>query len=209
MKKSNVDIPCFLELKEYPIDDFKKIFGDNFEKVIFSLSKRSIYKETNGKFTLEYVGILCFNDIIISILPKFFNSDMLKKSLKIKNIKLTVDVLKKYNNLSLEESLDTFDTTNKSNLNNKLALVDFLFKDYMEYGIYENHIDTYEINGEGEISWENTIENECAYLIKDRPIYLDLWTSNTVSNEEDYIRKLHQYILDKCVEYASNLEIQK
>ena len=118
--------------------------------------------------------------------------------------------LKRYNRVSIDEQLETSGKQEeKYKFNNMFAIMDFLFKDYIEYNIYENHIEKYELNGEGEINWEYTIETENAYLSNERPVYLNYWTSDSESNDDDFIRNLHKHILNLCVKRISKSEIQE
>ena len=204
-----MEIQCFYELDRNPITDLKLRLGENFEKVSDFLAKREIYREEGEFFYLKYVGLISLEEIIIPVLPKFLKYKNTSPIKAIDSLKLTINTLKKYDSSSEEDIFNFSSLDSPESLNSKLALIDFLLKDFMEYGLYENHIETYELNGSGEIDWENTIENQQAHYIKGKPFYLDLWTVDTVSNEENYIRRLHQFILNCCIEYASNLEIQK
>ena len=203
-----MSIPCFYELDWRSRDNLEVDFGKDYKDIISTLGARGLYKEDKNGYKLEYVGIISYKDKIIPVLPKFLKKSNLINTKELDVLKTTIDVLKKYDSIS-HDDFHSSSGISRNFLNSKLALIDSLIKDFIEYGLYESHIETYEISGDGEIDWENTIENEQAYLIKGNPIYLDLWTSETVSNDGNYIRRLHEYILNTCIEYLSNLEIQK
>jgi len=202
-------IVYFIELERYNTYTINTKLGEKFKRYIQELSLKEIYKQdSNDEFYFKYVGLICVEDLIIAILPKYLTIESDEKNKE--NITLIMKVLKKYNSISIDEQLETLGSEEeKSKFNNMFAIIDFLFKDYIEYDIYENYIEKYELNGEGEINWEGTIENESAFLVKKRPIYLDYWTRDIESNDNDFIRNLHKHILNLCVLDINKSEIQK
>ena len=205
-------IKYFLELERYDSYKINTILGEKFKKYIQELSLKEIYKQdSNGEFYFKYVGLICVEDLIIAVLPKYLEGTTHKDNeINKKNLTLTMKSLKKYNRVSIDEQLETLGKQEeKYKFNNMFAIIDFLFKDYIEYNLYENYIEKYELNGEGEINWEYTIESETAYLSNKRPIYLNCWTNDSESNDGDFIRSLHKHILNLCVKRIIDSEIQQ
>lgn len=102
-----------------------------------------------------------------------------------------------------------FTSEDKHELYHKFSLIDYLLKDYYEYGIYENTLDILDEKGFGEISWEETIERETAYLNKEKPVYLNFWTHEVDSDLSNYITLLHQFILNESIKYLRTNEANK
>lgn len=205
-------IKYFLELKRYSSYEINSFLGEKFKNYIQELSLKEIYKQdSNGEFYFKYVGLICVEDLIIAVLPKYLEVESNKNSeINKENLSRTMKALKKHNRVSIDEQLETLGKQEeKYKFNNMFAIIDFLFKDYIEYNIYENHIEKYELNGEGEINWEHTIETENAYLSSGRPVYLNYWTNDTKSNDDDFIRSLHKHILNLCVKRITQSEIQR
>ena len=89
-----------------------------------------------------------------------------------------------------------FLSNNEKNKNyNLLALAIDLYDDYHINGLYSNEKTIIEENGEGEILWDKTINEKDAYFINDVPFYLDFFSVNKETNEEDFFRRLHRCII--------------
>ncbi|MFZ3588908.1 LlaJI family restriction endonuclease [Bacillus sp. DJP31] len=95
---------------------------------------------------------------------------------------------------------------NEANLN-LLPIIDFLFADYIEHGLYTNEIKDYEQNGEGDINWNLTIEEEDAYLANGQAIYFNLITDFERTDEQDFIRHVHMHVLTECNQYLQALSV--
>ena len=52
-----------------------------------------------------------------------------------------------------------------------------------------------EINGEGQILWERTIDESNPYMNNGVPVYLDMHTQINILDESDTIRRLHAAII--------------
>lgn len=81
---------------------------------------------------------------------------------------------------------------------NMLAIMLFLINDYYESGLYSNQRSVLEVNGEGEINWDTTINESFAFLIENRPVYTNLYTNNTIDDTDSIIRRIHQSIISYC-----------
>lgn len=204
-------INYFYELKHYSKLKVEEIFGKElFKEIRDYLLVNRYCIENQETFQFDYVGVILIKNRIISILPKYLKSINFDTStIKREYTELIVQVLKKYNKSSMDISDLYFNSEDKHLLYHKFSVIDYLLKDYYEYGIYENTVDILEENGFGEISWDDTIENETAYLSKNKPIYLNLWTHEVDSDISNYITLLHQFILNESISYLKSSEINK
>ena len=57
-----------------------------------------------------------------------------------------------------------------------LAVILYLLNDYYEYGVYNNTEEILEVNGEGDILWNRTIDDGFAIIEDGRPYYTELIT---------------------------------
>ena len=74
----------------------------------------------------------------------------------------------------------------------------FFLEDYYEFGIYTKTRRVLEINGNGEINWDRTINN-IALIVKDNiPYYFDLYTKFNINDLSDYFRLFHEHIVTTC-----------
>ena len=65
-----------------------------------------------------------------------------------------------------------------------------MYDDYHINGLYSNEKTIIEENGEGEILWEKTINEKDAYFVNNVPFYLDVFSVNKETNEEEILRRL-------------------
>lgn len=194
----------FYELDLVSEDSLNNLFKDETDKIINLFLKEGIYKKYGNFFLLEYVGIIAYNKIIIAVLPKFLKKADFSYEKKGEILKLIIEVIKRYKNDII------FNTEQSENIGeNIFAIIDYFFKDYINNGLYKTFIEKLKFNGNGEIDWEETIENENSYLINDFPVYLNFYTEETENDNNDFIQKVHKYILYRCKNYLLNSEIQK
>ena len=203
---NNLKLNFFYELDRDIQSNLSKVFRNDSEKIYDLLLKKGIYKkeENEDVFSLEYVGIIAYKETVISVLPKFLRRYNLSEKEKCEALKLTINVIKKYTNDN-----DTIIGTEESNLSggSLFSLIDYFFKDYLKNGIYENYIDKKEFNGEGEINWEETLESETAYYIDEKPVYLNFLTEELEDDEDNFIKKIHKYILNNSARYLKESQI--
>lgn len=144
------------------------------------------------EYVFDFVGVVMVEEYVFKCYPKYISSatelmNQLKKVLK---------VIKKYNDK--EQLVYLFNGEDENKIFNRLAVSLDLLEDYYEYGIYTNQHDVIEINGEGEILWDRTINETFAIMQNNRPYYVELQTQKTVDDEMDYVRRLHECVLSKC-----------
>ena len=83
----------------------------------------------------------------------------------------------------------------KSNYVNILGVAFQLLKDYLQNGVYESEQNIVEINGDGELLWNQTISLNDAYIVENVPIYFDWFTLNQENNINNFFHRLHRIIL--------------
>lgn len=143
-------------------------------------------------YVFTFVGVLTVGNIVIKCFPKY----LLTKKAPLEEMKQVLKVLNKYN--SKEQIINLFNGDEEERAFNLLSIILYLINDYNENGAYINQQDIIETNGEGEILWDNTINETFAIISNNRPFYTELQTINTVSDEMDYFTRLHRYIVTEC-----------
>lgn len=141
-----------------------------------------------------FVGIIIVNDFVLKIYPKYFLNDEEDEDKIVPKFKIIIKVLEKYNKLKEQVVKMVNDTTEKSFFN-IFALELFLIKDYLENGTYRNSKNITEINGLGEILWEQTVNETHAIMLKNKPYYMELKTTKTVNDNSDFIKRLYECVL--------------
>lgn len=196
------------------IEKFQCKEENEFAKILEILNKFSIMKKVNDKskqnqdisslveedfesqnnsseikYKFEYVGIVVVEGLVIKCYPKYiFNNNEPTDELK-----QVIKVIRKFNNKP-----QYLDIGSDENSSNKLPAMLYLIEDYFDYGIYSKIEDTIEINGDGEIDWDMTI-NECMPIISNnKPYYTEVYTIATKDDESEFLKRLHQCILTLC-----------
>ena len=206
------DIIYFKELKRYDKEKIEKHFEKKSYTALLELKSEGYLKrDKNGYLYFDYTGIIYIQDQITAILPKITTeSDMHFREKCEEHLKLTVDLLKMEQKI-LTDNILKIEGIPDSNFSpdSRIPLMDFFFRDYTEYGIYENENEQHIINGRGEVNWELTVEEGEAFLNRGKPVYLNLYTRYGKLDEDDYIMELHKLILNECIKTAGQLTVQK
>lgn len=211
----------FRELKHYKIHDITKelnnISVDDTKRLVGILKKYGVVKavkaskpefddlsnadiiltdvvENNDdiEYVFDFVGVIMLEQQVFKCYPKYIKSS----NEPIDQLKQVLKVIKKYN--GKEQLVHLFNGEDEDKLFNRLAVSLHLLEDYFQNGIYTNQHEVIETNGEGEILWDKTINETFAYIQNNRPYYVELQTINSVDNEMDYIRRLHECVISQC-----------
>lgn len=147
---------------------------------------------SNQLFVFTYVGVIAVDGYVFKCYPKYIKAN----TEPLQELKQVLQVIKKYNSkahiISMSNGLD------EQSPFNMLAIMLFLINDYYESGLYSNQRSVLEVNGEGEINWDTTINESFAFLIENRPVYTNLYTNNTIDDTDNIIRCIHQSIISYC-----------
>lgn len=177
---------------------------DNDNKTFEKLLKYAIIDNENDKYRFNYVGVIIINDFVINCYPKYIPEDVKPHD----DFKQVLKVIKKYKNLY--ENTDYQNEELEDVSYSQLSMMIFFLEDYYEHGVYSNSKKILQINGNGEIDWNRTI-NYTMPLIKDNePYYMELYTKYNIDDLYDYFRLLHEYIVTTCsahLEKAGLLEL--
>lgn len=143
-------------------------------------------------YKFSFVGVILVENSVFCCYPKYIdNNDYPEQELK-----TVLDVIRKYD--SQEQLIHLYNGSDENKVFNRMAVGLYLLHDYFDNGIYTNQQTIIEINGEGEILWDNTINETFAFIKKNTPYYVELQTVDTLSNELDYFKLLHECILTMC-----------
>ena len=104
-------------------------------------------------YVFTYVGVITIDDRVIMVYPKY----ILSENEPLERMKQIVKVLERYSH-SEEQIINLFNGDGDNRSFNILAVILYLLNDYYEYGVYNNIEDIIEVNGEGDILWNRTIE---------------------------------------------------
>ena len=189
MKMKNSKQIYLKELKHYSKRELLEYITENdFEKLL----EHHIINRDNQTYQLNYVGVIIVEDMVINCYPKYIpNENNIQE-----DFKEIIKVIKKYDSLHDDfiyqnEELDDISF-------NILSMMIFFLEDYYEYGVYSNIQNILEINGNGEIDWNRTINYTDPIIKNNRPYYVELYTKYKIDDLYDYFRQLHEYIITTC-----------
>ena len=197
------------------IEFVKKLTFSNILKLVNKTIDESKLTDLNGDievfdidwnndsyfYVFTFVGVLSIKNIIIKSFPKY----LLSNDEPFDEMKEILKVLNKYN--SDEHIINLYNGHDNQREFNLLSVCLYLINDYFNNGIYTTEQEIIEINGDGEILWENTINETFAIIIRNKPYYTELQTRNVNNDELDYITRLHKYIITDCCKKLKNSEL--
>lgn len=209
-------------LFEFDSDDELKLFIKQLKKYRILKTKR--FKETdedealiedadedyidNGgpsvemKFLFRFVGIVCCCNRVINVFPKYICSTNEPKT----EMKQVLQVLLKYKKRWERDFFSYADEGDNEKIN-ILSLMFFLLDDYSSYGLYQNEEKLLELNGEGRIEWQHTVDGSIPVIRQNKPYYVELITERKVNDESDFFYRLHASILTECSRQLEEAEL--
>lgn len=149
-------------------------------------------KTPDIEYVFDFVGVVVLQDHVFKCYPKYITSTVEP----MEHLKKVLKVIKKYS--SREQLIYLYNGEDDSKIFNHLAVSLHLLEEYFTYGLYTNQREIIEINGEGEVLWDRTINETFAYIQNNRPYYMELKTHNNIDNDTDYFRCLHESIISQC-----------
>ncbi len=143
-------------------------------------------------YVFTYVGVITIGSRTIKCYPKYLSTE----TVSLEEMKQVLKVISKYG--TKEQIINMYNGDSENISFNLLAVIIFLLNDYHENGIYNNSENIIEVNGEGEILWDKTINESFSILSNNRPYYMELFTRKTVDDEFSYFKRLHECVLTEC-----------
>lgn len=212
----------FKELDRLTNQDLKMQFGvSDVEKIVSKLQSVQVLKKhipaleiyeldndlddidsEKEFYYFRFVGLLRLDDYFIVVYPKYIGDikkDFYGTKEKLRKI-LSV--------LSRQQLIGTnFEKTNDGNVS-FFSLMLAIMQDYQNNGLYTNPVQEFEMNGEGEILWNKTLDLTYPTIMQGIPYYLDVYTSMTNMDLNHPITKLHEAIIhDISVKYGYLLDL--
>ena len=165
----------------------------NFEKNLYASNLNNNYV----KFT--FVGVIIIENYVISFYPKYISN------FDFTEFKSVIRVIERFQNDG--EIVHLQKDINNKNSFNMLPLILFFFKDYYEYGLYNNFHEIIEINSNNEILWDKTINYNKVIIQNNVPYYYELLSKKRINDDNDYFRRLHEIIITKCSNDLKNVNL--
>lgn len=189
-------IPIIRKLKEYGV--LKTVNRSMFQKDLTELNDEDVevtsveYGESDYYYVFTFVGILIVSGCVLKCYPKYILSNSAPRN----ELQQVLKVIERYN--TKEQVIHISINNDEGHSFNLLAILLYLLNDYYEFGLYSNTEDIIEINGNGEIHWEKTINDSFALIHNNRPYYGELKTKKRIADEYSYFKRLHECIVTKA-----------
>ena len=152
-------------------------------------------------YQFRFVGLVMAEGAVIIVYPKYFHD----RIPVIDELRLIMRVLKRDAGIAVLASLEDTDEGTSDKLSVMLALLEL----YGEYGEYSNYVEDRELNGNGSIDWNRTIDGHLPVLSNGRPIYMEYETRKTYRDDSDFITRLHRAVLTECSRKFGEVGIDK
>lgn len=179
------------------IMDLFKISPEEFKELSEELIEKKMLIKKNEMFQMNFVGFISFKNRLAFVFPKYLNS------VNNQIVRQFISLFKEYSsreNLK-EEEIETFGDLLEEKNFNLISMIFFLFEDYIEYGVYEEEYNISVLDGEGEINWQQTVEELYPIHIQNQSIYLNIFNTVIKMDENHTITNIHKYVLNQCIEY--------
>lgn len=220
---SEIASPFFREGHHYSYDDIKKAFrlDDDVltKKQINTLKRFNVLKQvrvekpdyselsdldlatgdvpedsTSYCYQFTFVGVILLGSTLIKCYPKYLDTNDSKKQFD--ELKTVLKVIETFN--AKEQVINLYNGNEEDKTFNKLVVSLHILRDYLENGLYSTQQEIAQLNGDGEILWEKTINETFAFIKNKIPYYLSYYTVDNTENDFDYIRRLHGAIVTEC-----------
>lgn len=142
-------------------------------------------------FQFCFVGIIEVGGYVAYCYPKFVDQDVYS----IGEMKFFINIISHYSENKGNES--NYQIHGEASLYNSAMTEMSLLRDYLEDGPYTNQTEIIENDGEGDIDWDSTINDEIPFIQNKNPYYLSLKTRSII-DQEDFFNRLHKCVVTEC-----------
>ena len=190
---SKVRSPKGVELSKADLSDIDDDIADVVE--IDPNSTEFLYK-------FKFVGLIIIKSYILYCFPKYIEvnpkeNPTAKQSTEFKQI---IKVIEKYSKSTREQVIYSLNDIDELVAYGDLSVSLFLLEDYFQNGLYSNQHSIVEMNGNGEILWDKTVNDSFAFFSDNRPVYIDYFNRRSVVEDDNFIKKLHEVVLSRISE---------
>lgn len=153
-------------------------------------------------YKFNFVGILIIQNIVTYVYPKYLGeSNAPLDDEPVTEMQQVMRVIEKYSREKAQQeiyNIDLFADIDYKGRINTFSVMLYLLEDYATNGDYDEPLEILEINGNGEIYWQKTIDETYPLISNNRPYYVEIYTRKKVSNAASYLKRLHAYVVSQC-----------
>jgi len=172
------------------------------------------------RYKFCFVGIVIVKNRVIYSYPKYLNEydkfavleehpDQLAECKR--KMQQVMQILDKYfrdnNKKKVISDVSFFADDTGDKTDNVLPVMLYLLDDFERNGGFEKTDKELEINGGGDINWPRTIDYMNPIVVDNQPYYVELYTKVNITDESDYVYRLHKCVVAKCSEELQNASL--
>ena len=195
----------FKELNGYSNSDILNKLDGN-ENIFNKLLQSPIFVSDGENCKFQFVGIIIIEDFVINCYPKYVPDNITDEKIISDDFGQVLRVLRKYENKKKKDFSYKRGDLDENSFN-LVSLMLFFIEDYYENGVYTNIKNILEINGDGEINWDKTINDTFPLIKNNEPYYTELYTRYKLNNLYDYFRLLHECIITECSKFLEDAHL--
>ena len=164
-----------------------------------------IFTDDEYYWAFTFVGIVILDDIVICCYPKYLKN--IREEDRAQVFAQIMAVIRKYEktreqHINLAEGVVHTETHV-----NFLAIVMEIIEQYQKNGFYKKNEIVEEINGDGDIDWERTINQTQTIISHGRPFYPELYTRQYLWDDMNFFYCLHRCIVSECFDVIENADL--
>lgn len=154
-------------------------------------------KTSEVLYKFKFVGVIVVKSYILYCFPKYieFPIQATPTNNQFSEFKQIIKVIDKYSKSTREQIINSLNEIDESLVYGDLSLSLFLLEDYFQNGLYNQQHRVIEVNGDGEILWDKTVNDNFAFFIDNRPVYLDYFNKRNIAEDDNFIKNLHEVVL--------------
>ncbi len=165
-----------------------------FNELLNFLRYNGLVSGRNSIERVDFCGLVQIHDQLFLFLPKTLDPHLSQQTLS--QFKLLLRVLRKYSRSESEEIAES-----KGGLIGEHATFDLawnILEDWGRYGFYRPEQKQILLYNQGKINWSRTIRSVGPIYSNEGPIYTEFYRNMSEQHHENFIRKLHRYVVTRC-----------
>ncbi|WIG47510.1 LlaJI family restriction endonuclease [Bacillus halotolerans] len=195
-----------VEQQFYEIHFLRSIF-DNHYLGLLKTKKICIEDESKNIIKFQFVGFLIYKDKLIFIVPKYLKEYATNENYLFNKMKVILKVMESYGkyNKVTDKDFDFIEDTTYTQSNNIFSVAKFIIDDYLKFGLYQKNKNNINLNGNGEILWNRTVNEIEPIFSNGTPHYFNKYTLHKFNDDSNLIIELHKWAISFSYHYFGEL----
>ena len=176
----------------------------NSKNIEYTEAGNPVIQEHALQLKFDFVGVIEYKGKIIKVSPKYIKSH--KEEPDVSDMRIAIKAIERYGQYQ-NFVINISNEQDEQKIYNPLSIALYVIRDYFLNGIYSKTQEVLEQQGNGEIDWEATINETFPILQNGKPYYVDYFTKQNVTEDENYFSRLHECLITLCAQKIKNAEL--